>query len=575
MATFITLEIIRSDDDRTTGDIDIHTIGSNEESRNDKPRSGEYPAPLTWRRPTIPTSTGPRRSPAYTTQTASPRSSVSDTTNTPGRTTTARKKTTTHETAVPTTGTSQTEESSTATGPSAGDLIAAELINASLNWNYNPCDDFYRFVCSRFEGGIDALYKLTSYTKRAIREVLSATVVPRKGQSATQKAAGMYQACVNLGSDKKNPEAQLPWLKSFLFHLGLDPSNMESHPGFDVADRIAQLSLVYGLPTFVKFGVFEKPARSPEYSLYVAIHKEDEEWMQYNFLAYGNVRRLKAFYEAKLLLYDSNLDTSTLGDRIIRAENIVRGSIEAARRGSPLKRHTTVERLGFFVKNYVTAAQWERLITGHTNHTFRPKDSIQLLDNATTVLALLTVDSILARDDSRLLVAWSLLHRLLPLAHGQEMRRTKSASPNKGASIEEFCYEKVAGVMGLAVSKKYFNSVIPPATMDAAARLAMDVMRALVQKLNTTFWIRDPVRSLVLSKAEIMGLVVGFPVEYSDQSALDAAFGEHRAVMSTSCTLLASSRTRRKRACLERWSCLERSNKMAGDLSWVVQRQIM
>ncbi|KAK8776467.1 hypothetical protein V5799_030186, partial [Amblyomma americanum] len=300
---------------------------------------------------------------SYTTQTASPRSSVSDTTKT-------------------TTGTSQTEESSTATGPSAGDLLAAELINASLNWNYNPCDDFYRFVCSRFEGGIDALYK-------------------------------------------------------------------------------------------------------------VAIHKEDEEWMQYNFLAYGNVWRLKAFYEAKLLLYDSNLDTSTLGDRIIRAENI---------------------------------AQWERLITGHTNHTFRPKDSIQLLDNATTVLALLTVDSILARDDSRLLVAWSLLHRLLPLAHGQEMRRTKSASPNKGASIEEFCYEKVAGVMGLAVSKKYFNSVIPPATMDAAARLAMDVMRALVQKLNTTFWIRDPVRSLVLSKAEIMGLVVGFPVEYSDQSALDAAF---------------------------------------------------
>ncbi|KAK8787728.1 hypothetical protein V5799_022496 [Amblyomma americanum] len=62
--------------------------------------------------------------------------------------------------------------------------------------------------------------------------------------------------------------------------------------------------------------------------------------------------------------------------------------------------------------------------------------------------------------------------------------------------------------------------------MDAAARLAMDVMRALVQKLNTTFWIRDPVRSLVLSKAEIMGLVVGFPVEYSDQSALDAAFAD-------------------------------------------------
>ncbi|XP_077523386.1 neprilysin-1-like [Amblyomma americanum] len=309
---------------------------------------------------------------------------------------------------------------------------------------------------------------------------------------------------------------KLPWLKSFLQRLDLDPSSTEFDPNFDVSDRIAQLSLVYGLPAFVKLGVFQEPMHPSQYILYLAmggdckilrsewlqqvrahkerlkvlveIHKLDEAWMQLNYVTHRNDWKLAGFYATMLHLYDPNLETPVLSRRIVKAEHVT---------------------------------QWEKLITIHSRNTFEAKDPVLLVDNAPAVIALITEDARLVRGDSGLLLAWSLIHRLLPLAHGQEMRKTAAS---KSETLEEFCYRTVSDVMALAVSKKYLNNLVPPAMLVTAARLANRVIRALYRNLRKSLWITDPVRSMALDKADVLGLVMGYPQEYANESLFEATF---------------------------------------------------
>ncbi|KAK8773518.1 hypothetical protein V5799_011947 [Amblyomma americanum] len=113
--------------------------------------------------------------------------------------------------------------------------LAAQLINESLYWAYQPCDDFYKFVCSRFEGGISTLSKIEQYTRRSIQEMLlNTTGIRATGQSAADKAAAMFQACVRLGSSPTNSEIGInaddeKWMENSYMQLGGDLNTARSY----------------------------------------------------------------------------------------------------------------------------------------------------------------------------------------------------------------------------------------------------------------------------------------------------------------------------------------------------------
>ncbi|XP_077523549.1 uncharacterized protein LOC144134514 [Amblyomma americanum] len=335
-----------------------------------------------------------------------------------------------------------------------GAEVAAQLIKEALNRTYAPCDDFYNFVCSTFSGGQDAIRKLGARTEEAIKHMLTTMDIPARFQRATEKAAGLYRACVSLASNPKG--YQVGAVKAFLSKLRLDISNIDHAPNFDIVRRLVYLSFVYGFPAFVKFSV--KLGLSQEPILDMSINNEDEDWMETTRLKFNGLT-LNLFYMKYLYIYDRHLDSDPIVERILRAERVVMDHLTTNRPRRLVHVFGTVGKLGNFTKGYASEGHWVRLIEQATANRFKANSVLVMRDNAPAFVVLLLDRKRMARNDSRLLVAWSLVHQLLPLAFGKMMdSEAKKRYPGEPDRVTQLCYEKVVGVMPLAVSQRYFST---------------------------------------------------------------------------------------------------------------------
>ncbi|XP_077523542.1 neprilysin-1-like [Amblyomma americanum] len=403
-----------------------------------------------------------------------------------------------------------------------GTLVAMKLINASLNWDYPPCDDFYKFVCSRLSQR-DSTWMQTEGTHITIKSMLSSTKVPPTGQTAAQKAAGLFQACVRLGSGASKGEVES--LMRFLSMLGLEISSMTPDPNFDITQRIVRLSLEYGFPTYVKFGYFKVP-RTSRKTLEMSINTEDEEWILTRH-KYNSDEQLLESYSNDLDIYANSLDSTALARRIIHAEVIVQESMPALRTSSILPIWTTVGDLGRFTIGTISEEHWEYLITQYTGSAFKARDTVSIRDNATGLAELLMDDARLRRDDSRLLVAWTLLHKLLPFADEQKM--TSLATEKYGRqqkAVTDFCYDAVSDVMALAASQQYFSQFVPQSALGSAHWITTDVIEALKTKIKETEWIQGDAWCVMSDKAKYLQFTLGFPEGLSKESQVESFYAD-------------------------------------------------
>ncbi|XP_077522682.1 neprilysin-3-like [Amblyomma americanum] len=402
--------------------------------------------------------------------------------------------------------------------------LAAQLINESLYWAYQPCDDFYKFVCSRFEGGISTLSKIEQYTRRSIQEMLlNTTGIRATGQSAADKAAAMFQACVRLGSSPTNSEVAS--LKSFLRGLDLDFSTMRTDPNFNVWDRMTQLSLVYGLHTFVKFEVTWTNRRPREPILQISINADDEKWMENSYMQLGGDLNTARSYSIRVNIYDPNIqNVSAFAARIVRIEHVVREQIRILRRNARDFVQTSLQQLGKYTNNTVSQAQWQGLIP---NYTLTPRNFMWVWKNATAIVVLFMDSSRMHLEDSRILLAWSLVRRLLELSHGRELaRKARTAHGRRPDAVRQFCYETVSSIMAPAVQRRYFEKFVPGQALSSARQVLLNVRSSLLRKLRTTDWIRAPLKNITIEKAENYGIVVGYPDAISSEAAVEALYAD-------------------------------------------------
>ncbi|XP_077523436.1 neprilysin-1-like [Amblyomma americanum] len=399
-----------------------------------------------------------------------------------------------------------------------GAELATRLIKEALNRSYAPCDDFYSFVCSTFSGGQDVLTKMGTRIKEAITHMLATMHIPPRFQGATEKAAGLYRACVDLTSDIRRSEVAA--VKAFLSKLRLDISNIDHDPNFNILHRLVYLSFVYGFPAFVRFSA--TLGLSPDQIIDMAVNKEDENWMKtyhkensgwnLNFITYTNY----------LATYDRNLDAAPIVKRIIRAELVVMEFFRTLGKRAFLFVYASVGTLGSFTKGYASNDDWVRLIEQATSNKFKAKNIILLRDNVTALVVLLLDRKQMSRDDSRLLISWSLVRQLLPLADSQMMKsESLKRFPNQRDRIKRLCYENVVGVMPLAVSRRYFSSYLPPSALASVSRVVADVKQALMEKLNKTEWIQGPMWCMMYEKAQQTRVTVAYPEAVSTESLIE------------------------------------------------------
>lgn len=123
----------------------------------------------------------------------------------------------------------------------------AQQIREKLDYNVDPCNDFYKFVCNSFRGRSEF-----ENVKDAIRffALLRLTVpyIPQSNQLSWQKAAGMYHVCLNFVS-KYEPETE--YLVKWLNSLSLDLRSPRTLLQFNPAEMIVRGSLEFGVPAIL------------------------------------------------------------------------------------------------------------------------------------------------------------------------------------------------------------------------------------------------------------------------------------------------------------------------------------
>ncbi|XP_037575101.1 membrane metallo-endopeptidase-like 1 [Dermacentor silvarum] len=82
----------------------------------------------------------------------------------------------------------------------------ARFLNASVDWSLNPCDDFYKYACSRWKGrhhvpNYSDERSLFTVLRRAldmdVLSILNATLLPEELQTPNQKAAALLAGCID------------------------------------------------------------------------------------------------------------------------------------------------------------------------------------------------------------------------------------------------------------------------------------------------------------------------------------------------------------------------------------------
>ncbi|XP_077522681.1 neprilysin-3-like [Amblyomma americanum] len=350
--------------------------------------------------------------------------------------------------------------------------------------------------------------------------LINTTGIRATGQSATEKSAAMFQACVRLGSSESNSEVAS--LKSFLRGLNLDFSTMRTDQNFKVWDQMTKLSLVYGLHTFVSFKVNWMEGRPRHPVLEIAVNRDDERRMEDNFMKLGGQLRQARSYAEKVKLYEPNIrNVSAFAARIVRTEQIVRQMMRILRRNAPLFTAATLGRLGEFTNNSISKAQWQGLIP---NYTLTPRNHLWLWKNATKIVVLFMDTRLMDLEDSHIQIAWSLVRRLLEFSHGRALTRKADMLGHGQDGVRKFCYRAVNSIMAPAVYRRFFEIFVPGQALSSARQVLLNVRSSLLRKLRTTDWIRAPLKNISIVKAENFGIVLGYPDALSSEAAVEALY---------------------------------------------------
>ncbi|XP_054930825.1 endothelin-converting enzyme 1-like isoform X4 [Dermacentor andersoni] len=108
--------------------------------------------------------------------------------------------------------------------------VLAQWLRVKLDQKFDPCDDFYQFVCDDYQG-IDTVSKITDdVMKAALSAARASTAIPSTGQTAWQKATALFKACVTMFYSKRDElqtnDADASWSEYRQKTLSTSPANI-------------------------------------------------------------------------------------------------------------------------------------------------------------------------------------------------------------------------------------------------------------------------------------------------------------------------------------------------------------
>ncbi|KAH6929476.1 hypothetical protein HPB50_000344 [Hyalomma asiaticum] len=280
---------------------------------------------------------------------------------------------------------------------------------------------------------------MTLYMREVTKALLYVITVPPSRQNSTQKAAGLFRACISMANTTRS---EVSSLKKFLSLVGLDMSDMPPDPKFSIADRIVRLNLEYGFPSVVRFGFIA--AKSVEKKvLDLNIDKEYALWMKRG-LSSSNA-------PGYLQEYDPNLNASQLTRRIREAERNLIALIRTLEEKQNYEALVvTIGAVGALMEESVGKGEWLRLIIKYTGGAYNSSDLFVVWANSTDLVKLLVANGEISLEDARLVLSWNLIRQLLPLSSGSLMAELHK-------DFSDTCFDAVSAFMEVAVMNSYLR----------------------------------------------------------------------------------------------------------------------
>ncbi|KAL1481162.1 hypothetical protein MTO96_050407, partial [Rhipicephalus appendiculatus] len=437
--------------------------------------------------------------PVTTTRVAVTTTSVPATTTTVSVTTTRLPVTTTTElvttTHVPTTVTPSGANGSVCTTEQCH--FAAQWLRQKLDAKVDPCEDFYSYVCGTFKWpGPDVFAEVHKSMKSIIIGAAYAARIPATGQSAWQKAVGIFQACVSLAETKRNETKELvDWMTS----INLDLKNETALDTVNPKDMMVRCSLDFGVHTIITIVALDETFVRGKRAMSSSRR-------------YVLPERSMAVYAAILRLYGFDKPGATaLATAISQIETTLYSIVSSKSKSHSPVVVGPIAGMGRRTHPHIKGAEWASAFAKHTNNIYQGDDFILYTNDLLDIVWQL-FDYINTRGITYL-VAWSLFRQLAAYTDSRLLLSVHKAT--------DICYMYVEKVMNIAFSASYLHFVTNQETAKKATSIVRKIRDALRTALNTSSWVTGGVRRVALRKLSNMQDYVGSPNQRLDPAKID------------------------------------------------------
>lgn len=398
----------------------------------------------------------------------------------------------------------------------------SRLFHAALSSKYDACQNFHQHVCTRWK--LSPTSKLTSVINQqkkmiadSVISTLRNTTVPVNGQTAVEKAAGLFQSCTDLeeneSSSNQQPKADI------LAFLQSRRAPFEPESDVDPARLMLDFSLNYGLPTLFDARVGGLPDNAERLYLVLSMRRsfvhrtpageravrEHLEWLG---LDEARVHQLAPIIK-------------TVDQFLIRLGESAVNDDAADNNNRTLRLLRTLEKAILMKKGEL----WNSYMRDVTEGLL-PAEHYVVFQTRYLMTFLAQVFRKIEANHLRIWMSFDVSRQLR-----QMFRVSSSGSFHVNSPAYQWdlrCLKLTTQVMHKAAYSAYYHRVVTEQVVSKAGEMLSSIASSLEKKIEQSAWVEDGTKQIAIRKLVGMRKIVGYPEGAKDSDSLNSFYASFR-----------------------------------------------